>query len=498
MDNYSLQEEYKLSKKIISILVCMLLFVTVSTVTGKMNFDTNDTQVSAGLAQDAQPITTPIIQSTQFYDPAKAFLAYDPTSSLPQGPCEFNLDTPGTITSLQEWLPGSNGFCTGAVWTLQNELYMCDYSTSNSMVYLVDPTTGDHTDVGLAGKSLHAMAYDVTTGIIYGAGGTGNAANLYTIDPETGAATLVGAFGTGGYMLLLTCDGEGNMYGIDISTDQLYSINKETGAGTSIGPTGQALNYAQDMCYDIDNGILYVAGYTTSGILFTCNVETGTCTSVGPFQGGSEVDAFAIPYQTNMPPETPDAPDGPDTGSTDQEYTFTAVTDDPENDQILYMFDWGDTTYSEWVGPFSSGSEASAKHTYTDVGTFNVLVKAKDTNGGESGWSAAHQIAISEGFAALEIQTITGGLFKVKTSIKNVGTLPIASIAWNITLVGGAFIGKQSTGTITSLAPGASQAISSKFILGFGKTVITVKATSADASDLKEQNGTILLFFIKV
>jgi hypothetical protein len=299
-------------------------------------------------------------------------------------------------------------------------------------------------------------------------------------------------------MLLLACDGEGNMYGIDISTDQLYSINKETGVGTAIGPTGQALNYAQDMCFDIDNGILYVAGYTTSGILFTCNVGTGTCTSVGPFQGGSEVDAFAIPYETNKPPETPAAPGGPDTGSTDIEYTFTTETTDPEDEDIYYMFDWGDTTFSEWVGPYGSGDEGSAKHTYTAIGTFNVLVKAKDINGGESGWSEAHQIAISEGFAALEIQTITGGLFKVKTSIKNVGTLPIASIAWNITLTGGAFIGKQSTGTITSLAPGASQAISSKFILGFGKTVIKVTATSADASDMKEQNGTILLIYIKV
>lgn len=477
----------------------MLLFVTVSTVTAKMTFDTNEIPVSTDVARDAQPIsTTPIIGSLPFYNPAKAFLAYDSSGSIPQGPCEFNLDTPGTITSLQEWLPGSNGFCTGAAWTLDAKLFMCDYSTSNSKVYEVDPTTGDHTEVGNSGVALHAMTYDITTGIMYGAGGAGNAANLYTIDEATGVATLVGTFGAGGYMLMLTCDGAGAMYGIDISTDQLYSINKETGAATSIGATGQAFNYAQDMCYDIDNNICYVAGYTTGGALFTCNVETGLCTSVGPFQNGAEVDAFAIPYQTNMPPETPAAPGGPDTGSKDVEYTFTAETTDPENEQVYYMFDWGDTTFSDWVGPYDSGDEGNAEHTYTSIGTFNILVKAKDSNGGESGWSAAHPIAISEGTASIQIQTITGGLFKVKTSIKNTGTLTATDIDWSITLTGGAFIGKETTGNIASLTAGASQAISSKLILGFGKTVVTVTATGAESSDTKEQNGTVLLFFIKL
>lgn len=477
----------------------MLLFVTVSTVTGKMNIDTNEIPVSTDIARDAQPVsTTPIIGSLQFYNPAKAFLAYDSSGEIPQGPCEFNLDTPGTITSLQEWMPGSNGFCTGAAWTLDAKLFMCDYSTSNSKVYEVDPTTGDHTEVGNAGVSLHAMTYDITTGIMYGAGGPGNAANLYTIDEATGAATMVGAFGAGGYMLMLACDGTGNMYGIDISSDTLYSINKETGAATAIGATGQAFNYAQDMCYDIDNSVMYVSGYTSSGALFTCNVETGACTSVGAFDNGAEVDAFAIPYQTNMPPETPAAPDGPDTGSKDVEYTFTGVTTDPEDDQVYYMFDWGDTTFSDWEGPYDSGDEGSSTHAYTGIGTFNVLVKAKDSNGGESAWSAAHPIAISEGTADIQIQTITGGLFKVKTSIKNVGTLTATNIDWSITLTGGAFIGKETTGNIPSLAAGASQAISSKLILGFGKTVVTVTATGAESSDTKEVNGTVLLVFIKI
>jgi hypothetical protein len=235
------------------------------------------------------------------------------------------------------------------------------------------------------------------------------------------------------------------------------------------------------------------------GLDLTTSWASGKATLYGMVQGTTNDYMFGYEIATtNMPPETPGAPTGPDTGQKDVPYTFTAVTTDAESDQIFYMFDWGDGTYSEWEGPFNSGVEADVQHTYTGVGTFSIMVKAKDVNGGESAWSAPHSIAISEGAPAIEIQGLTGGLFKVKANIKNTGTLVATNIDWTITLTGGAFIGKEASGTITSLAVGASQQISSKFILGFGKTVVTVTATSPDSSDTLEQNGTILLFFIKL
>jgi hypothetical protein len=174
------------------------------------------------------------------------------------------------------------------------------------------------------------------------------------------------------------------------------------------------------------------------------------------------------------------------------------VTTDPDDDQVLYMFNWGDGTNSTWVGPYNSGVAGTAKHTYTNVGNFSVLAKAKDINGAESGWSEAHIIVISEGAPILEIQTLKGGLFKIKTSIKNTGTLPANNVQWSIILTGGAFIGKNTSGTITSIAAGGESSISSKFIFGFGKTVVTVTAMVPESSDAVEQNGTIFLFFIKL
>lgn len=480
-----------MEKKIICIFVSMLMCATVFSVTGTTNDNKNE-EVSMGLAPDFKLVTNePIIQTQPLlYDPAKAFIAYDPSAD--EGPCEFNLGTPGTITLLQAWAPGSNGFCAGAAWTMENKWFMCEYSTSSSIIWDVDPANGNHVQVGPAGVSLHAMTYDVTTKTMYGAGGSGNAANLYTIDQGTGAATLVGAFGSSlSYMLMLACDGSGNMYGIDISTDSLYSINKGTGAATLIGSTGQALNYAQDMCYDIDNDILYAAGYSGGGKLYTCNVATGALTLVGAFQNNAEIDAFAIPYITNEPPLTPDAPTGPDQGVTNVEYTFTASTTDPEGDPIEYWFEWGDGENSGWVSP------GSAKHAWTSAGAFEVTVKARDDNGGESDFSPAHIINIISG-PLIEIKKVKGGLFRVTAQINNTGATTATDVQWTITIEGGAWTGKETNGTIDSIPAGTGVQVKSKLVLGFGKIKVTVTAEVPESSDMETRNGAVYLIFVKV
>jgi hypothetical protein len=235
------------------------------------------------------------------------------------------------------------------------------------------------------------------------------------------------------------------------------------------------------------------------GLDLTTDWESGTATLYGMVQGTTNDYMFGYEIATtNSPPDTPAAPTGPDTGVKGEDIEFSAVTTDPEGEQISYMFDWGDGTFSEWIGPVNSGIPAETTHAYTGVGTFSVYVKAKDINDGESGWSEAHTISISEGTSKLDISAVTGGLFKVKATIKNIGVLPAANIAWNITLVGGAFIGKESSGTITSLAAGAEQEITSKLIIGLGKTVVTVTATNPDSTATVDKDGKILLIFIKI
>jgi hypothetical protein len=201
------------------------------------------------------------------------------------------------------------------------------------------------------------------------------------------------------------------------------------------------------------------------------------------------------PY--NYPPETPPAPNGPDSGIINTQYTFTATTTDPEGEQISYMFDWGDGTTSDWIGPYTSGVPGSALHQWTEAGTYDVKVKAKDIGGGESGWSVAHSMTIYS-TPQLQIEDITGGLFKVKATIKNTGFVDADHVQWSMTLVGGAFIGKEAGGTIIGIPAGEERTVSSGLIIGFGKTIITVTISCDGSSDTKDQNATILLFFINV
>jgi hypothetical protein len=91
--------------------------------------------------------------------------------------------------------------------------------------------------------------------------------------------------------------------------------------------------------------------------------------------------------EQSQPPTKPQRPSGPPSGKINTEYVYSSSTTDPDGDKISYMFDWGDGTFSSWVGPLNSGATASAKKTYTTKGTYQVKVVAKDTHGVLSEWS---------------------------------------------------------------------------------------------------------------
>ena len=97
---------------------------------------------------------------------------------------------------------------------------------------------------------------------------------------------------------------------------------------------------------------------------------------------------------SNEPPNSPDKPSGETDCLIEQDYTYSASATDPDQDQLYYMFDWGDGTTSSWIGPYPSGSQAQASHLWYNKGMFNVAVKAKDVSGIESPWSEPLPIQI--------------------------------------------------------------------------------------------------------
>jgi hypothetical protein len=96
----------------------------------------------------------------------------------------------------------------------------------------------------------------------------------------------------------------------------------------------------------------------------------------------------------NSPPLTPSTPSGTAKGDPGMEYDFSSSTTDPDEDDIFYFFDWGDETFSDWLGPYASGDACIASHTWADYGIYDVRVRAKDVHDYESDWSNSLSVAI--------------------------------------------------------------------------------------------------------
>ena len=98
------------------------------------------------------------------------------------------------------------------------------------------------------------------------------------------------------------------------------------------------------------------------------------------------ISTIAVDGDDNAP-EKPDKPTGKKLGKPWQEYTYSSSTTDPDNDDIKYMWDWGDGNFSDWIGPYTSGEECEITYIWSQKGSYSVKVKAKDIYGMESEWS---------------------------------------------------------------------------------------------------------------
>jgi hypothetical protein len=98
-------------------------------------------------------------------------------------------------------------------------------------------------------------------------------------------------------------------------------------------------------------------------------------------------DPSLIISMDSQPPLTPTRPSGIASGKIKTTYKYSSNTTDPDGDDLYYRFDWGDDTYSPWIGPYESGDVAIAHHEWTQKGTFEIRVAARDKYGELSAWS---------------------------------------------------------------------------------------------------------------
>jgi hypothetical protein len=88
----------------------------------------------------------------------------------------------------------------------------------------------------------------------------------------------------------------------------------------------------------------------------------------------------AYVFFRNQPPN-PMGIDGPNHGKPGVEYTYCINLSDPNNDSLFVFWDWGDGINTGWVGPYGSGEEVCASHTWNKKGTYTISVTIKDEYG---------------------------------------------------------------------------------------------------------------------
>ncbi len=203
-------------------------------------------------------------------DIAYAYNAYDPSGEHLIGMVSFDLNNPYDIDIELGVIPG---LITGADFLDETIMYFCIYQgglfrydiISHEAIY-IGPTI-----------PLLGLTFDAETGVWYAS----DSENLYIIDIDTGATTLIGPFCISTTMIDIASDLEGNIYGNNVlwtGDSTLYSVDKTTGLATAIGSMGCGLVYLQGMAYDRDNSILYIAGYFNDGSpagLLICDTTSG-------------------------------------------------------------------------------------------------------------------------------------------------------------------------------------------------------------------------------
>lgn len=175
--------------------------------------------------------------------------------------------------------------------------------TVTSNVYRIDTTTGAWTLIGNSGiLSLNSLAL-TPDGTYYATGGITGSQQLVTIDPNTGAATVIAPITTAvglTFIAGLAAGTDGTLYGAMVpsgaTNSSLYTINRTTGVATVVGSTNAVSIQALD--WNDANGTLY--GFNGNGTqaargLRTIDTATGNSTLIGP-AGGSSINMQTIAF----------------------------------------------------------------------------------------------------------------------------------------------------------------------------------------------------------
>jgi hypothetical protein len=163
-----------------------------------------------------------------------------------------------------DWRPGSF-----RLWGVEED---------NDRLYQINPVTGLGTSIGTFGTHINSIAFDVTSGQLYGA----DSIALYRIDPTNAALTLVGLT-TRGDVRSIGFDLSGNLYGA--GGNSLLKINTSTGAAAAIGSFGVPAATMYDFAARPEDGTMFAVGDPSSSFLYQVDTATGHAALIGGISG---------------------------------------------------------------------------------------------------------------------------------------------------------------------------------------------------------------------
>jgi len=196
-----------------------------------------------------------------------------------------------------------------------------------------------------------------------------------------------------------------------------------------------------------------------------------------------------VPPEENFPPNQPERPSGPSSGNTGVEHTYTTTTTDPDEDDVYYLWDWGDGTDSGWLGPYDSGKTVSCSHSWANDGLYNIKVKAKDIYDIESDWSPSRTLTITHPLPKLTVSTspnvIESESFTVTVKHKDTeAAIPDTNVTFNEEI-------KQTNnnGQVTFTAPEVNQ--DTIYIIIANREGYQFNTTTITVLNKRERNGWI-------
>lgn len=304
-------------------------------------------------------------------------------SALPDG-AFFRMDLSDADKTLIDTT--LSGFIAGDFGT-DNVLYAIH--NSDNGWYKIDTTDGSATLLGInvppANHIWTGLAYDDSTGIMYGVSAndaSNGESSIYTIDESDGSYTLIGSQGIAKAIACIAIDGNGQMYGLQLSgVAKIYKIDKTNGSVIELGPIGQgAAGMGHAMDYDLKSETMYLSTYnsmTFQNTLRIVDLTDGSTTEVGDVDVWTGIFAVKpiLPLNTDFSADKTKPCHGSAVHFTDQSQGATSwswvfegglpPTSSYQNPTVIYR-DPGDYDV-ELTASNGSASETKIKENYISV-----------------------------------------------------------------------------------------------------------------------------------